>query len=389
MKIAIVVPGRFFAFELAAALIARGHEVTVFTSYPAWAARRFGLSPENVRGFWPLGILERAAGRLLSEPLQKKIWHIFQTALGKWAARQVSRERWDVVHAFSGVAEEVFSATGASARRVLTRASSHIRTQAELLRQETERTGVALAQPSPWIIEREEREYAAADYVMVVARFCYDTFLERGVPAEKLLLLPLGVNARAFQASPEVIERRCQRIWSGAPLTVLTTGQVSFRKGLYDFAKISAALDGRMRFRLIGSVREEAKDIVSKLPASVEMMPHQPQSSLPRAYAEADLFLLPTIEDGYPVVLMQAYANSVPLLTTTNCSGPDIIHEGQTGWVLPVRSPEKFIERLLWCDTHREELVRMVREIAGRFQPRDWSDVAGDFESLCAATAAA
>jgi glycosyltransferase involved in cell wall biosynthesis len=164
---------------------------------------------------------------------------------------------------------------------------------------------------------------------------------------------------------------------------------VSFRKGLYDFAKISAALDGRMRFRLIGSVREEAKDIVSKLPASVEMMPHQPQSSLPRAYAEADLFLLPTIEDGYPVVLMQAYANSVPLLTTTNCSGPDIIHEGQTGWVLPVRSPEKFIERLLWCDTHREELVRMVREIAGRFQPRDWSDVAGDFESLCAATAAA
>jgi glycosyltransferase involved in cell wall biosynthesis len=389
MKIAIVVPGRFFAFELAAALIARGHAVTVFTNYPAWAARRFGLSPEHVRGFWPLGILERAASRLLSETFQAKIWHVFQTALGKWAARQVSRERWDVVHAFSGVAEEVFRATGRNAKRLLTRASSHIRTQADLLRQEADRTGVALAQPASWIIEREEREYAAADYIMVVSRFCYDTFLHRSVPAGKLLLLPLGVNARVFALSAEMIERRCRRILSGAPLTVLTTGQVSLRKGLYDFSRIAAALNGRVRFRWIGVTLKEARNLIAKLPECVELLPHQPQSSLPMAYAEADLFLLPTIEDGYPVVLMQAYANSLPLLTTTNCSGPDIIHEGQTGWVLPIRSPEKFIERLLWCDTHREELTHMVRAMTDKFRPRDWSDVAADFESLCAVTTAA
>lgn len=385
MQIAIVVPGRFFAFELAGALIARGHQVTVFTTYPAWAARRFGLSPQHVRGFWPLGVLERAAGRLLSETLQKKIWHVFQTSFGKWAARQVSREHWDVVHAFSGVGEEVFQVKGKGAKRLLTRASSHIRTQAELLRQEADRTGVAFAQPSSWIIEREEREYAAADYIMVVSRFCYDTFLRRGVSPEKLLLLPLGVNARAFALSEEMIERRCRRILSGAPLTVLTTGQVSLRKGLYDFSRIATALNGRVHFRWIGVARQEARNLIASLPECVELAPHQPQSRLPAAYAQADLFLLPTIEDGYPVVLMQAYANSLPLLTTTNCSGPDIIHEGQTGWVLPIRTPEKFIDRLLWCDSHREELAQMVYAMPRKFRPRDWSDVAADFESLCAA----
>lgn len=44
MKIAIVVHGRFDAFDLARALIARGHDVTLFTNYPGWAVEPFGIS---------------------------------------------------------------------------------------------------------------------------------------------------------------------------------------------------------------------------------------------------------------------------------------------------------------------------------------------------------
>jgi glycosyltransferase involved in cell wall biosynthesis len=384
MKIAIVVPGRHFVFELGSALLARGHDITVFTNYPAWMSREFGFPPERVRSFLALGAVERVVLRLLSEPRQKEVWPVFQKALGKWTAKQMARERWDVVHEFSGVGEEVIRAIRGP-KHLLMRASSHIRTQAELLREEADRTGVASAlQPSPWIIEREEREYASADYVVVPSRFSYDSFVRQGVPAEKLLLLPLGVDTQAFRISEEMLERRCQRILSGAPLTVLTAAQVNFQKGLYDFAKIAAACNGRIRFRWIGVIFEEARETITRLPACVEMMSHQPQAALPRVYAEADLFLLPTIQDGYALVLAQAQANSLPLLTTTNCSGPDIIQEGQTGWVLPIRSPEKFIEQLLWCDAHREELAHMVRAMTGRFRARDWTDVAADFESLCA-----
>jgi hypothetical protein len=51
--------------------------------------------------------------------------------------------------------------------------------------------------------------------------------------------------------------------------------------------------------------------------------------------------------------------------------------------VLPIRSPQEFIECLLWCDAHREELAAMVRRIYNDFKPRDWADVAADFESIC------
>ena len=56
---------------------------------------------------------------------------------------------------------------------------------------------------------------------------------------------------------------------------------------------------------------------------------------------------------------------------------------GETGWVLPIRSPQEFIECLLWCDAHREELAAMVQRIYNDFKPRDWAEVAADFESIC------
>lgn len=388
MKIGIVVTGRFYALDVARSLLARGHEVTVFTNYPGWAARRFGVGPEHVCSFWARGVLEYALGRLGSKSLQKKLEPLLLTSFGNWAARQVSRQDWDIVHEFSGMGEEVIRAVRGKSKHLLTRASSHIRKQAELLEQESARTGVDLDRPSPWIIEREEREYAIADYIVIPSRFAFESFVEYGVPADKLLLLPLGVDTRMFSLSAEMVEKRCQRILSGAPLTVLTTGSVSFRKGLYDYVQIARACEGRIRFRWIGGVMREAKTFLTQAPAGVDFVPHQPQAALPQAYAEADLFLLPTIEDGFGLVLTQAQANSLPLLTTTNSYGPDCIHEGQTGWVLPIRDPQGFSSRLLWCDSHRAELAQMVREIARTFRPRDWSEVAADFESLCAAATA-
>ena len=127
----------------------------------------------------------------------------------------------------------------------------------------------------------------------------------------------------------------------------------------------------------------EVKKSIRKLRNLAELIPKQPHNELPRWYAEGDVFLFPTVEDGYAVVLAQAQAASLPVLTTTNCCGPDLIKEGETGWVLPIRSPEAFIERLLWCDSHRQELAEMVRHSYTDFRPRDWADVAADFESIC------
>jgi glycosyltransferase involved in cell wall biosynthesis len=382
MKIAMVVHGRFHGFDLARPLIARGHDVHIFTNYPVWAVRRFGLPGERVRSFWPHGVAARVINRmgLRIEEMASPALH---TAFSKWAMKKVRRESWDAVHAFSGVAEDVFRGTSSVPRHLLVRGSSHIRYQLNLLREESERIGIKLEAPSNWMVEREEREYGICDRICVLSSFAMRSFVEAGVPAGKLALLPLGVDARAFRPSREILDERQRRIRSGEPLRIIIVGTICFRKGLYDIEKAARALDPRrFRFQLIGSVHAEAAKFVSTLPSHVEIVPRQPQSQLPQWYAKSDLFMLPTLEDGFAVVLTQASAGGLPILATENCAAPDFIRNGENGWVLPIRDPKAFIDRLRWCDENREQLAEMVNKTYDDFRPRDWNDVAGTFETI-------
>jgi glycosyltransferase involved in cell wall biosynthesis len=277
------------------------------------------------------------------------------------------------------VAEELFLALdGGRVRKSLIRGSAHIDLQSELLREEASRASRKIETPSNWMIAREKREYELADEVVVLSSFAWRSFIDRGFPESKLRLLPLGAELLRFRPEPAVIERRCQRIRSGRPLRVLTVGAFSYQKGVVDLVQIARQLAGRCEFRFVGAVAREAVALRKEASGWIEFVPKQPERRLPEFYGWGDVFVFPTIHDGYAVVLAQAQAAGLPVLTTTNCAGPDLVVEGQTGWILPIRSAAAFVERLEQCALNREALAGTVRAVYEKFQPRDWRQVAAD-----------
>lgn len=386
MRIAIAVHGRFEAFDLVRELVRRGHRVRLLTNYPRWAVKRFGVPVECVRSFWPHGVLARAAARLGGPALVRRCEPQLHMLFGRWASKVIRQQSWDVVYAFSGVAEEILrEQIGSSSLRLVVRASAHIRAQDELLREEELRTGTPLDRPGPWMVAREEREYGLADAIRVLSSFAYQSFLAQGIPANKIKLIVSGVQTEAFRASPADLDARCARLMSGAPLRVLNVGTFAFRKGIWDTATVIQVLgSARFEYRFVGPVAGEAAGLAAQLQASATFVPKQRQSDLPAVYAWGDIFMLPTIEDGFPAVLAQAAAAGLPILTTPNGAGSDLVHDAENGWVLPIRSPQRFIEQLRWADTHRHDLAEMVQTSEARFRVRDSSTVAAEFEQLCA-----
>lgn len=385
MRIAVVVPGRFHAFDLVRSLQDKGHDVVLFTNYPAWAIRRFGISPDRVRSFWVHGVFSFLFDwlkRRLGVPYPEYVLNPWFT---RWARRALAGGQWDILHIWSGVAEEALLTPGRiQGIRLLMRGSAHIRTQARILEEERKRTGMPIERPTGWMIEREEREYRLTDYIMVLSSFARDTFLQEGFPAAKLILLPLGSDVRMFRPPGEVVEERERRILSGEPLRILYVGAVSFQKGLWDLGALVRSLNGEpFRFRVLGPVPPESRQFLRQLKGLLEFVSKKPQKELPHWYQWADLLLFPTLQDGYAVVLAQAQAGGLPILTTTHCGGPDLIQEGKTGWLFPIRDPSAMADRLRWCQNHREELAEMARFIGQRYQSRSWDDVARDFEALC------
>jgi glycosyltransferase involved in cell wall biosynthesis len=147
---------------------------------------------------------------------------------------------------------------------------------------------------------------------------------------------------------------------------------------MYDLARVADSLAGQLRFTFVGDCPKETAGLRSACRHCIEFVPRQPQSLLGRYYRQADLFLFPTIQDGYGAVLAQAHASGLPILTTENCAGRDLVREGETGWVFPIRSPDAFIRRLRFCDAQRGRIAGMVRDTYLKFRPRDWSEVASD-----------
>jgi glycosyltransferase involved in cell wall biosynthesis len=384
LRIAIVVHGRFHGFDLARELIRRGHDVTLFTNYPAFIAARFGIPPGSVRSFVTHGVLSRAAWKLFPGGLGGALERCANSAFGRWAAQQVRRQPWDVVHCFSGVAEETFVAIrDTPTARIVVRGSAHIAEQRQILSDEQVRAGVWTEKPSDWIVAREQREYESADAIVILGTFPERSFLDRGVDAGKLHRIHLGVNVRAFQASRTIVEERQRRIRGGQPLRVLNVGTFCLRKGALDFLTLIRATDRRrFQFRFVGPVSSDARRLWRDAKGLAEFVGKRPQDCLPAEYAWGDLFLLPTLEDGFAVVVTQALASALPAIVTSNCGAADLIEDGRNGWVVPIRRPDLLLERLRWCDEHREALADAVSAAHRTGVGWDWSQTACEVEQV-------
>jgi glycosyltransferase involved in cell wall biosynthesis len=164
----------------------------------------------------------------------------------------------------------------------------------------------------------------------------------------------------------------------------LFVGTLSYRKGMFDLAMAARTLPReRFVFRVVGPRVPETDALLRTLGDHIELVPKVPYSKLRAEYDWGDLYILPTIEDGFAITLAQARANALPILSTYNSGAPDMIQDGITGWLVPIRSPVKLMARLRACDAQRAELAAMVEHIANHSQPRTWDDVARDFEAAC------
>jgi glycosyltransferase involved in cell wall biosynthesis len=375
-RIAIAVHGRFHAFDLARGLRAAGQDVAIFTNYPRSSAKRFGLPPECIHSNVSHGLASRLAARLFESKADPLLLPWF----GRWAADRMGQEEWDVSHTWSGVSEEWLTRHPTMGFRTIARGSAHIRAQLELLETEEERTGRKLDKPIEWTVAREEREYARASRVIVPSRFAERTFVARGFPADRLACVPFATAADGFSASSATIAARIDRIRTGAPLRVAYVGTVSYRKGMHDLAAVVERLPpNRFQFRLVGPIAPECSALAARLEGRAALRGKKSQQELRDEYAWADVLVLPSIEDGFAVVLCQATAAGLPFLASTHSGGPDLVEAGSPGWLLPPRDPDAWAEQLARIDADRAALAEQVAATVAAGPRRTWTDVARDF----------
>jgi glycosyltransferase involved in cell wall biosynthesis len=85
-----------------------------------------------------------------------------------------------------------------------------------------------------------------------------------------------------------------------------------------------------------------------------------------------DVLVLPSVVEGRALVQQEALASGLPLLVTPNAGGDDLVDEGQTGFLVPIRDPEALADRIAWFADHRADLPAMRRLARKKAADTSW-----------------
>ncbi len=364
MKVAISATSKFHAFDLAREMHARGALEGIFSGYPRFKLRQENLPQELIRTFPYVHAPSMALSRLV--PLGIHIgnsWEYlsFQTFDTYVASHLPS---CDVFVGQSGSA--LF--TGRAAHRrgirfVCDRGPAHIRVQDRLLREEHDRWGIPFRGIDPRVMEREEAEYAEADRITVPSSFALRSFLEQGIPKEKLRKLQYGVDLSQFcpAASPDP-----------GRFDVLFVGTLSLQKGVpylteafrkLQHSRKSLTFAGSYDRRLIDSLRQNGV-----WPDGIRVLGHVPKDKLKGLISRSHVLVLPSIQDGFGLVLAEAMACGCVVIGTPHTGAPDLVTDGQDGFIVPVRDSETLAQRLQWLADDQGRRVDMARMALQRVQ---------------------
>ncbi|MBI4454600.1 MAG: glycosyltransferase family 4 protein [Acidobacteria bacterium] len=349
-------------------LAKRGWLQRLFTSYPKSLLLRPApaIPPSQVEAYSPLAIAERVILRIpvLRRRVSSAYWH---SLCYEYLVERRLPE-CDIFSAFSGFAKKCLLAVRKmGALGLVERGSSHILFQRDILADEYARSGIPF-RFDPGVVDRELSEYSAADYVVVQSEFAYRTFVEHGVPQRKLIKLGLGVDTDLFQPQPRQDHR----------FRVLYVGGISLRKGVKYLMRAMEQLNlPDCELVLVGHIEDSVRELMKKHAHRYRHEGFVRQSRLPWLYSQADVLVLPTLEDGFAHVIPEAMACGIPVIATEHSGGPDLIREGVDGFVVPIRDPRAIAERIEWLFMHPQEKRLMGETARQRVREFTW-DKYGD-----------
>lgn len=190
---------------------------------------------------------------------------------------------------------------------------------------------------SPEKLARKDRELALADTVIVASSFTRQTIQAAPHAPASVHVIPYGAPAAA--ATPS--ERP-----AGGPLRVFFAGSLGQRKGLSYLFEAVRLLEGRVELTLLGTKVSEACAPLNEALKRHRWIRSLPHAEVLREMGHHDVFVFPSLFEGFGLVILEAMAQGVPVIATPHTAAPDLIQDGIDGYIVPIRSAEAIAEKL-------------------------------------------
>ncbi len=205
-----------------------------------------------------------------------------------------------------------------------------------------------------------------ASHCIVASSFTKKTLVEHGTPASAISVVPYGVDSSRFFPAPR------RPAASDSVLRLLFVGRINQRKGIkYLLEALRLLHSDKVHLTVCGRVVDNL-EIFLPFASQVEVRPSVSSDELVRAYQTADLFVFPSVAEGFGQVLLESLACGLPVVSTIRTAAPDLIEDGVQGFIVEPRRSDLIAERIAWALAHRSELTAMGVAARQRAETFTW-----------------
>ena len=350
IRVTISVHARYLAFHLAKGLQDHGLLDAIYTIYPKFKLSSYHLRSNVIKSFPLFGALRYIEHGFGIQRFDDIFADAFSFSVAR-ALKKPDSKHW-IFHALSGYAERpMLKAQRMGAIGVIERGCPHIDVQRKLIAEEQSRLlGVKIAPHYKYVYDRMKREYDAADYIAVPSRYSQRSFIEEGIDPKKVLVVPICREKNVmFPRTPKKLDH----------FTVLCTGGNFYRKGLFYLLEAWRKLnleDAELIFK--GDVPKEFEYLLQSKNIT-RITRHLSDEEMADLYTKAHVFTLPSIDEGFGMVVAEAMAAGLPVIVSENVGAADGIENGKEGFVVPIRSSDALAEKIKFFYDHPDWIQRM------------------------------
>lgn len=332
---------------MAVELAARGRLGCYYSGYPKFKLP--SKEPIPLRTHSLRTILSYAMMKYLPErrrPSSKTLFHWQDTDFDRWVGRNLMP--CDFIHALPGQCLHTFErAKQLGIRTVLNHATGPVHEWVRIMKPEYARVGLNLTDVCPYdedYLRRADREYELADFHCVASSVVRDQLIDLGVPPDIIWLVPYGADQRIFFHSTQPLP---------GEFRIMFAGQAGLRKDIRTLLKaleLSRRADWGVHFygAVLGESARDFADYQGRGPLKFHGPVSQPV--LADAFRKSSVLVLPSLEEGFGLVVPQALNCGTPCIVSNRVGAKDLIKHRINGSIFEAGNAEALVQELEWWE---------------------------------------